>query len=234
LKNNKNIIQLVLLRHGQSVWNRDKVFTGWSDVELSPKGRQEAEQAGQMLKDAGFYFDLCFTSMLKRAIQTQQIATQTMGLNDLPIQRDWRLNERHYGALEGIPHWDAIVQFGLWPILMSQVKFTVPPPTLDATDPRFPGNQDRYSAINPGELPLTESMEHTHARIQPYWQETIVPEIQAGKRILIVSHNNILRTLMMHLDNLSQTQVMKLSLATAKPVVYELDSELKAIQHYNL
>lgn len=234
MENNKNNIQLVLLRHGQSVWNRDKVFTGWSDVELSPKGREEAAQAGQLLKNSGFHFDLCFTSMLKRAIQTQQIATQAMGLDDLQIQRDWRLNERHYGALEGIPHWDAIVQFGLWPILMSQVKFTAPPPALEATDPRFPGNQDRYSAINPGELPLTESMEHTHARIQPYWHNTIVPEIQAGKRILIVSHNNILRTLMMHLDNLSQTQVMKLSLATAKPIVYELDSELKAIRHYNL
>lgn len=224
----------MLLRHGQSVWNRDKVFTGWSDVELSSKGRQEAQQAGQLLKEAGFHFDLCFTSMLKRAIETQQIVTQTMGLDELPIQRNWQLNERHYGALEGVPHWDAIVKFGIWPILMSQLKFDSPPPALDPSDPRFPGNQDRYAAIQPENLPLTESMQHTHARIMPYWRETIEPEILAGKRILIVSHNNILRTLMMHLDNLSEKQVMKLSLATAKPVVYELDSELKAIRHYNL
>lgn len=230
----KNVTQLVLLRHGQSVWNRDKIFTGWSDVELSAKGRQDAEQVGRLLKESGYSFDLCFTSMLKRAIETQQIVTHTMGLDALPVHRSWRLNERHYGALEGISRWDAIKKFGVWRVLMNQLKFNVPPPPLDPSDPRFPGNQPRYAAINKDELPLAESMQHTYARLQPYWQETIAPEIRMGKRILIVSHKNTLRTLMMQLDHLSPKQVMKLSLATAKPVVYELDTELNAIRHYNL
>ncbi len=222
----------MLLRHGQSVWNRDKVFTGWSDVELSPKGLQEAEQAGQMLKEAGFHFDLCFTSMLKRAIQTQQIATQAMGLDDLPIQRDWRLNERHYGALEGLRRWTAVKKFGLWSILGGQLRFNASPPYLDAKDPRFPGNQPRYADIDKTDLPLGESLQQAHARLLPYWQQTIMPEIQQGKRILIVSHKNILRTLMMELDQLSPRQVMKLSMATGRPLVYELDHKLKPLRHY--
>ncbi len=224
--------QLVLLRHGQSIWNRDKIFTGWSDVPLSPKGEQEAERAAQLLKEAGFKFDLCFSSTLQRSTHTLKIALSTMELNDTPVQEHWRLNERHYGALEGLRRWAAVKKFGIWSILGGQLRFDASPPYLDQTDPRFPGNQPRYDAINKADLPLGESMQQTHARLLSYWQQTIKPEIQQGKRILIVSHKNVLRTLMMELDQLSPKQVMKLSLATGRPLVYELDHALTPIRHY--
>jgi|CXWL01.1.fsa_nt_gi 2,3-bisphosphoglycerate-dependent phosphoglycerate mutase len=228
----KKITQLVLLRHGQSVWNRDKIFTGWSDVALSPKGEREAEQAAYLLKQAGFTFDLCFSSTLQRAKSTSQIVLASMQLNEIPVHESWRLNERHYGALEGMERWQAIKKFGIWPILGCQIKFDAAPPYLDSQDPRFPGNQPGYTGINTDELPLGESMQQTLARFQPYWQETIQPELKQGLRILIVSHKNTLRTLMMLLDHLTPGQVMKLSLATGRPLVYELDQQYKAIRHY--
>lgn len=228
----KKITQLVLLRHGQSIWNRDKIFTGWSDVALSPKGEKEAEQAAYLLKQAGFTFDLCFSSTLQRARTTSQIVLASMQLNEIPIHESWRLNERHYGALEGMERWQAFKKFGIWPILGCQIKFDAAPPNLDSQDPRFPGNQPGYTDINKDELPLGESMQQTLARFQSYWQETIQPEIQQGRRILIVSHKNTLRTLMMLLDHLTPSQVMKLSLATGRPLVYELDQQCNAIRHY--
>ncbi|SFP82373.1 phosphoglycerate mutase [Nitrosomonas cryotolerans] len=228
--------QLVLLRHGQSIWNRDKVFTGWSDVELSPQGKQEAEQAGRLLKEAGYTFDVCFTSELKRSISTLQIALAIMELDQakLSIQHSWCLNERHYGALEGMGRWQAIRKFGIWPVLRCQLRFNAAPPSLDPADPNFPGNQPRYTAINKEKLPLTESMQQAAIRMQPYWQETIKPELLFGKRILIVAHKNILRTLIMQLDRLSQIQVMKLSIATGQPLIYELDHALNPLRHYYL
>jgi len=228
----KKITQLVLLRHGQSIWNRDKIFTGWSDVALSPKGEREAEQAAYLLKQAGFTFDMCFSSTLQRARTTSQIVLSSMQLNAIPVHESWRLNERHYGALEGMERWQAIKKFGIWPILGCQIKFDAAPPYLDSQDPRFPGNLPGYTGIDKAKLPLGESMQHTLARFQPYWLETIQPEIQQGKRILIVSHKNTLRTLMMLLDHLTPRQVMKLSLATGRPLVYELDQQLNAIRHY--
>ncbi len=228
----KKITQLVLLRHGQSIWNRDKIFTGWSDVALSPKGEREAEQAAYLLKQAGFTFDMCFSSTLQRARTTSQIVLSSMQLNTIPVHESWRLNERHYGALEGMERWQAIKKFGIWPILGCQIKFDAAPPYLDSQDPRFPGNLPGYTGIDKAKLPLGESMQHTLARFQPYWLETIQPEIQQGKRILIVSHKNTLRTLMMLLDHLTPRQVMKLSLATGRPLVYELDQQLNAIRHY--
>lgn len=228
----KKITQLVLLRHGQSIWNRDKIFTGWGDVALSPKGEKEAEQAAYLLKQAGFTFDLCFTSALQRTKNTAQIVLSSMQLDKIPVHESWRLSERHYGALEGMERWQAIKKFGIWPILGCQIKFDAMPPFLDSQDPRFPGNQPGYTGINKDELPLGESMQQTLARFQPYWQETIQPEIQQGRRILIVSHKNTLRTLMMLLDHLTPGQVMKLSLATGRPLVYELDQQLNAIRHY--
>jgi 2,3-bisphosphoglycerate-dependent phosphoglycerate mutase len=230
----QGITQLVLLRHGQSIWNRDKVFTGWSDVALSPKGEQEAERAAQRLKKAGFTFDMCFSSTLQRSTNTLKIVLSTMGLNEIPVQEHWRLNERHYGALEGLRRWPAIKKFGVWSILAGQLRFTASPPYLDPKDSRFPGNQPRYAAIDKADLPLGESLQQAHARLLPYWQQTIKPEIQQGKRILIVSHKNILRTLMMELDHLSPKQVMKLSMATGRPLVYELDhaQALKPVRHY--
>lgn len=228
----QGVTQLVLLRHGQSISNRDKIFTGWNDVALSPKGQREAEQAAYLLKQAGFTFDMCFSSTLQRAKTTLQIVLSSMELNKLPTQESWRLNERHYGALEGMERWQAIKKFGIWPILGCQIKFDATPPYLDSQDPRFPGNQPCYSCINKDELPLAESMQQTLARFKPYWQETIKPEIQQGKRILIVSHKNTLRTLMMLLDHLTPRQAMNLSMPTGRPLVYELDHQLNSIQHY--
>lgn len=223
--------KLVLLRHGQSIWNRDKKFTGWSDVALSPKGEQEAEQAAYLLKQAGFSFDLCFTSALQRATTTARIVLTAMQL-DIPVQQSWRLNERHYGALEGMERWSAVKQFGIWPILGCQIKFDAIPPCLHKDDLRYPGNQPDYAGIDPHELPTGESMQQTLARLKPYWLETIVPEIQHRKQILIVSHRNTLRALMMVLDHLTPLQVMKLKLATGRPLVYELDQQGNAVRHY--
>ncbi|MDP1558911.1 MAG: 2,3-bisphosphoglycerate-dependent phosphoglycerate mutase [Nitrosomonas sp.] len=232
MNKNKGTTQLVLLRHGQSIWNRNKTFTGWRDVELSPKGKQEAEQAGHLLKAAGHSFDLCFSSELKRSTETLQIVLEAMKLNGLPTQRSWYLNERHYGALEGLPRWHAVRKFGIWPVLGCQLSFAASPPPLTPDDPRYPGNQSRYATINKKDLPVAESMQQTHLRMHAYWQDVIAPEIRLGKRVLIVSHKNILRTLMMQLDNLSHFKVMTLPLATGRPLVYELDSKLNAVCHY--
>ena len=222
--------QLILLRHGQSIWNRDSRFTGWSDVELSPLGIQEAKIAGRLLLEMGYTFDSCFTSELNRSSETLRIMLSIMGLNNIPIQHSWRLNERHYGALEGIERWSAIKKFGIWPVLSCQIRSNSAPPSLDPTDKRFPGNQLRYSGIDKNELPLGESLEQTHARMQPYWRNIIAPEIKNGKNILLVSHKNILRTLIMQLDGISFSQAMKLPLATARPLLYELNSDLQTVQ----
>lgn len=227
----QHITQLVLLRHGQSIWNRDKKFTGWSDIPLSAKGEQEAEQAAYLLKQAGLTFDLCFTSSLQRAKTTARIVLSAMQL-DLPVHESWRLNERHYGALEGMERWPAIKKFGIWPILGCQIKFDATPPYLDAHDPRFPGNLPGYAGIDKNELPLGESMQNTLARVKPYWEETIQPEIQHGKRVLIVSHRNTLRVVTMLLEHLTSRQVMKTRLATGRPLVYELDQQGHAVRHY--
>lgn len=223
--------KLVLLRHGQSIWNRDKKFTGWSDVALSPKGEQEAQQAAFLLQQAGFTFDMCFTSMLQRATKTARIVLSAMQL-DIPVEQSWRLNERHYGGLEGKERWLAIRQFGVWPILGCQIKFDAIPPVLRPDDPRYPGRQTLYTGIDPALLPAGESMQQTLARLKPYWLDTILPEMQHGKRILIVSHRNTLRVLMMLLDQLTPLQVMKQKLATGRPLVYELNGHGQALRHY--
>ncbi len=226
--------QLVLLRHGQSIWNRDKVFTGWSDVALSPKGQQEAEKAALLMQQAGLSFDLCFSSTLQRSTESLKIILSVMGLEENPVQEHWRLNERHYGALEGMRRWPAVKKHGVWPVLSTQLQFSAMPPKLAPQDPRAPANQDCYAANNKADLPLAESLQQTHARLLPYWQQTIKPEIQQGKRVLIVSHKNLLRTLIMELDQLTPNQVMKLSLKTGRPLIYELDHALNPIRHYYL
>lgn len=224
--------QLVLLRHGESISNRDGHFTGWNDVALSRRGEQEAERAGLLLKETGCEFDMCFTSELRRATDTLRIVLSAMELNGLTIRQSWRLNERHYGALEGIHRFSAIRKFGIWPILGSQLRFTAIPPPLDPNDARYPGNQLRYSDIDKKELPFAESMQQAFLRVLPYWQETIMPEIQQGKRLLIVSHQHVLRTLMMQLDGLSIAQLMALSISTGRPLIYELDDKLNPVKHY--
>lgn len=226
--------QLVLMRHGQSIWNWDGRFTGWSDIALSPQGEQEAEQAGRLLKQTGHTFDMCFTSELQRATDTVRIVLAAMGLAQLPVQQSWRLNERHFGAMEGFGRLGAIRKFGLWPVLSCQLQFTALPPPLDSGDAGFPGNQPRYSNINKEELPLAESVQQALLRMQPYWQETIVPQIRCGKRVLIVSHKNTLRALRLLLDRLSAAQAMRLTIATGRPLVYELDDKLNPVQRYYL
>ncbi len=228
------MIQLVLLRHGQSIWNHDRHFTGWSDVALSPQGEEEAKRAGRLLKQAGFTFDICFSSELKRAQDTLAIILSAMDLNCLPIQQSWRLNERHYGALEGMRRWAAIRKFGIWSIVNCQIRFDAIPPRLAPDDPRAPVNQQRYAAIDRSQLPLAESMQQTLERLLPAWQKVILPEIKHGKRLLIVSHKNLLRTLIMQLEGLTSSQTMRLSIATGQPLCYELDTLLKPVKRYYL
>ena len=226
------MIQLVLLRHGQSIANRERRFTGWNDVALSPRGEREAQNAGHLLRDAGYTFDMCFTSVLRRATDTQRIVLSTMGLGEIPIRQSWRLNERHYGALEGINRWSAMRKFGVFPILNTQLRFNSSPPPLDLNDARCPLNQTRYSAIGKEELPRAESMQQVLLRVLPYWRQTILPEIQQGKRVLIVSHKHTLRSLMMQLDHLSVIRLVTLSVDTGRPLVYELDDNLNPVRHY--
>lgn len=226
------MIQLVLLRHGESTSNRDKNFTGWNDVALSQRGEQEATHAGLLLKEAGYRFDLCFTSELRRAKETLRIVLSTMQAGEMDVRQNWHLNERHYGALEGISRLSAVRKFGIWSIIGTQLSFNGCPPPLDPTDSRFPGNQSRYSEIDRKELPLSESMNQTLLRVVPYWKKAILPEIRDGKRLLIVSHQHVLRTLMMELDGFSAIHLMTLSIATGRPLVYELDNELKPVRHY--
>tara|TARA_B100000686_G_scaffold341974_1_gene420275 strand:+ start:8248 stop:8952 length:705 start_codon:yes stop_codon:yes gene_type:complete len=225
--------QLILLRHGQSIWNRDKRFTGWTDVELSPKGIKEAEIAGNLLKKAGYISDSYFTSELKRSTETLRIILSVLGQEKTTIQKNWRLNERHYGSLEGIKRWAAIKKFGFWPVLGCQLKFNIPPPLLNSIDKRYPGNQIRYSKIDKNQLPRGESLQQTYIRMQPYWDQKIVPELQNGKKILIVSHKNVLRTLIMKLEGISHTQhtqIMRIQIATARPLIYTLNNNLHAIE----
>ena len=222
--------QLILMRHGQSIWNREGRFTGWSDNALSSQGEQEAERAGRLLRQTGHTFDMCFTSELKRATDTVRIVLAAMGPDHLLVQQSWRLNERHFGAMEGYSRLGAIRKFGLWPVLSCQLQFTAAPPPLDPGDARFPGNQPRYSNISKEELPLAESVQQTLLRVQPYWQEIILPQIRCGKRVLIVSHKNTLRALRLLLDGLSATQAMRLTITTGRPLVYELDDKLNPIQ----
>ena len=230
----QELTRLVLLRHGQSIWNQKRHFTGWSDVALSPQGEAEAKRAGQLLKQAGFIFDACFCSELKRANDTLSAIQLEMGLYQLPTYRTWRLNERHYGALQGMRPWDAIRKFGMWPTLKPQIWFSGAPPLLTLDDPRAPVNQQRYAALDHAQLPLAESMQQALERVKPFWQETVMPEIKQGKRLLIVSHQGLLKLLVMQLEELTGTQAMRLSIKTGSPLCYELDGLLKPVNRYYL
>lgn len=226
--------RLVLLRHGQSIWNQDRRFTGWGDIPLSPQGEEEARRAGQLLKQAGFTFDACYCSELQRANATLAHVQSEMGLGPLPVYRTWRLNERHYGALEGMRPWAAICKFGIWPVLQSQINFDAIPPLLTPGDPRAPANQPHYAAVDRARLPLAESMQQALERVRPLWQETILPEVRQGKRLLIVSHQGLLKMLVMQLEGLTGAQTMRLSIATGRPLCYELDSSLTPVRRYYL
>ena len=222
---------LILLRHGQSEWNRDGRFTGWRDVDLNSRGMEQARRAGALLVRNGLTPDVCFTSLLKRATETLRIVLETMGAEGVPIHRSWRLNERHYGVLEGLGHVEAHLKFGPKQVLLWQRHYAVRPPEVDEHDPRFPANDPVYADVDPAMLPRGESLEDTMNRLLPYWRESIVPEIRAGRNILIVAHGNSLRALITHLDAVPEAVVATLHVPTGEPLVYEMDAEAKPIRH---
>ena len=226
--------RVVLLRHGESDWNRENRFTGWVDVDLSDKGRQEAKAAAELLNTAGFAFDLAYTSVLKRAIRTLWIALDEMDLLWIPVKRSWRLNERHYGALQGLNKAETAAKFGEAQVKIWRRSYDIPPPALDRSDPRFPGNDPRYRDLSPAELPLTECLKDTVARFLPYWHGTIAPAIKSGKRVIIAAHGNSLRALVKYLDDVSEKDIVGLNIPTGMPLVYELDEDLKPLRHYYL
>ncbi len=225
---------LVLLRHGQSVWNLDNRFTGWTDVGLTEAGVKEAQMAARLLQDGGYSFDVCHTSVLKRAIKTLWIVMEDMDLMWLPVQRTWRLNERHYGALQGLNKAETARAHGEEQVRIWRRSYDVPPPALTSDDPRFPGRDPRYKDIPDSELPRTESLKLTIARTLPYWFETIVPQIKAGKRVLICAHGNSLRGLVKHLDGISDEDIPALNIPTGIPLVYKLDASLKPMESFYL
>jgi 2,3-bisphosphoglycerate-dependent phosphoglycerate mutase len=225
---------LVLLRHGESTWNLENRFTGWTDVDLTPKGIAEAHEAGRLLREGGHTFDLCFTSVLKRAIRTLWIVLDDMDLMWLPVHRNWRLNERHYGALQGLNKAETAAQYGEKQVLVWRRSYADPPPELTTDDPRYPGHDCRYADLTREQLPLTESLKDTVARFLPYWHERIVPEVRAGRRVVIAAHGNSLRALVKYLDGVSEEEIVSLNIPTGIPLVYELEDDLRPIRHYYL
>ncbi|MGE0461521.1 MAG: 2,3-diphosphoglycerate-dependent phosphoglycerate mutase [Vicinamibacterales bacterium] len=226
--------RVVLLRHGESTWNKENRFTGWTDVDLSEKGREEAVAAGQLLKQEGFSFDLAFTSVLTRAIRTCWIALDELGELWIPVQRSWRLNERHYGALQGLNKAETAQKHGEAQVKIWRRAYDIAPPPLTPDDERHPSRDRRYASLSPAELPLTESLKDTVARFLPYWHDAIAPAIASGQRVLIAAHGNSLRALVKYLDNISDQDIVELNIPTGIPLVYELDASLKPIRNYYL
>jgi 2,3-bisphosphoglycerate-dependent phosphoglycerate mutase len=225
---------LVLLRHGESTWNLENRFTGWTDVDLTPKGAREAHEAGRLLREGGYTFDLCFTSVLKRAIRTLWIVLDEMDLMWLPEHRSWRLNERHYGALQGLNKAETAAKYGEKQVHVWRRSYADPPPPLTSDDPRFPGHDRRYADVAREHLPLTESLKDTVARFLPYWHERIAPEVRAGRRVVIAAHGNSLRALVKYLDGVSEEEIVGLNIPTGIPLVYELEDDLRPLRHYYL
>ncbi|MGD8305532.1 MAG: 2,3-diphosphoglycerate-dependent phosphoglycerate mutase [Ignavibacteria bacterium] len=226
--------KVVLLRHGESFWNKENRFTGWTDVDLSEKGIKEATEAGKLLKKEGFTFDLAYTSVLKRAIRTLWITLDVMDLMWIPVIRNWRLNERHYGALQGLNKAETAKKYGDDQVKIWRRSYGTQPPSLEKTDERYPGHDPRYADLTEDELPLTECLKDTVARFVPYWENTISKSIKEGMRILIAAHGNSLRALVKYLDKVSEEEIVGLNIPTGIPLVYELDDELKPIKHYYL
>jgi len=226
--------KVVLLRHGESTWNQENRFTGWKDVDLTDKGKAEAAEAGRLMKEAGFTFDLAFTSVLTRAIKTLNIALEEMGQLWLPVTKHWRLNERHYGALQGLNKAETAAKHGEDQVKIWRRSYDIPPPPLSKDDERYSGHDPRYASLKPAEVPASESLKDTVARFLPYWHETIAPAITSGTRVLIVAHGNSLRALVKYLDNVGEAEIVGLNIPTGIPLVYELDDQLKPIRHYYL
>ena len=225
---------LVLLRHGESTWNKENRFTGWTDVDLTEKGREEARAAGQLLKTGGFGFDFVYTSVLKRAIRTSFIAQDELDQLWLPMERSWRLNERHYGALQGLNKAETAAKHGEDQVKIWRRAYAIAPPPLTPDDERHAARDPRYQDVPPALLPLTESLKDTVDRFLPYWQESIAPRITSGKRVLVVAHGNSLRALVKYLDDISDQEIVELNIPTGIPLVYELNEALKPLRHYYL
>ncbi len=228
------MIRMVLIRHGESAWNLENRFTGWTDVDLTEKGIVEAHQAGRLLKEGGYTFDLAYTSVLKRAIRTLWIVLDEMELMWIPVYRAWRLNERHYGALQGLNKQDTADKYGMEQVHAWRRSYDIPPPALEVTDERFSGNDPKYKELSFGELPCGESLKNTLERVLPYWHETIVPDLLGGEKVLIVAHGNSIRALVKYLDDVPDNVITELNIPTGIPLVYELDDKLRAVNHFYL
>ena len=226
--------KLVLLRHGESIWNKENRFTGWTDVDLSEKGIAEARQAGKVLKEQGYTFDVASTSVLKRAIRTLWLVQEEMDLMWIPVFISWRLNERHYGALQGLNKAEMAAKYGEKQVLIWRRSYDIQPPALEKTDARYSGNDPRYNDLDEKDIPLTECLKDTVARFLPYWHEVLAPAVMSGKRVLISAHGNSLRALVKYLDNVSEKDIVGLNIPTGIPLVYEIDKNLKPIRHYYL
>ena len=226
--------KLVLLRHGQSAWNLENRFTGWTDVGLTEQGMAEARNAGQLLRDGGYAFDEAYTSVLRRAIKTLWLAMEEMGSEWMPVTRAWQLNERHYGALQGLNNSETAEKFGEAQVKIWRRSYDTPPPALELTDERHPRFDARYASLTPDQLPATESLKITLERVLPYWHGTVAPAIKSGKRLLVVAHGNSIRALVKYLDDISEAEITELNIPTGVPLVYELDDDLKPIKHYYL
>jgi len=228
------MIKIVFIRHGESIWNKENKFTGWTDVELTEKGRKEAEEAGEVLKKEGYTFDLAFDSVLIRSIQTREIVLRVMGLEDLPVRQSWRLNERHYGALQGLNKAETAKKEGEEQVHLWRRSYDVRPPALTKEDSRYPGKDPLYKDVQEDDLPLTECLKDTVERVLPYWHDEIVPELKAGRKVVVFAHGNSLRALVKYLDNISDDEIPNLNIPTGIPLVYDLDDGLKPIKHYYL
>lgn len=226
--------KLVLLRHGQSLWNKENRFTGWVDVPLSAQGVEEAHAAGKLLRDEGFEFDIAFTSVLKRAIRTLWYVLEDMDLMWVPVRRSWHLNERMYGGLQGLNKSETVEKHGADQVLVWRRSYATPPPALNKKDNMYPGGDPRYQHLSPDEIPVAEALKDTVERVVPYWDAEIAPKIREGKNVIIAAHGNSLRALVKHLDDVSEADIVKLNIPTGIPLVYELDDDLRPIRHYYL
>ena len=226
--------KVVLLRHGESIWNKENLFTGWTDVDLSEKGREEAKQAGVMLKEQGYHFDLAYTSVLKRAIRTLWMVQDEMDLMWIPVVRDWRLNERHYGALQGLNKAETAAKYGEDQVKIWRRSYDIRPPALEESDPRYPGKDPRYHNLTKEQLPLSECLKDTVDRFLPCWHDLIAPSIRSGKQVLIAAHGNSLRARVKYLEDVPEKQIVDLNIPTGVPLVEELDDNLKSVRHYYL
>ncbi len=226
--------KIVLIRHGESVWNKENLFTGWTDVDLSEKGLQEAKEAGVLLKQEGFNFDMVYTSVLKRAIRTAWNVLDQMDLMWIPVKHEWRLNERHYGALQGLNKAQTAEKYGDEQVKIWRRSYDVPPPPLTEDDPRYPGSDPRYKNLSKEQLPLTECLKDTVDRVLPFWHDVVAPNVRSGKQILIAAHGNSLRALVKYLQGIPDDQIVELNIPTGIPLVQELDDDLKSVRHYYL